>query len=253
MAATGAAPLLLACDLDGTLLECDGTAVPGAGEALAELTAAGALFVVCTGRPLQSAWRAVALLGVEPVAFACYHGALVVDGAGRLIRHLPVPRQAARAVAAGTLRRGLGVTVYEWDDPRELVPGGRPEDEPGDDVSRLVLHGDPAAVARLLADLQREWGDSLRVKPIRPGFVGVFARGAHKGDALRLLAGRLCVPPERVAACGDSAQDESLLAAAAIRIAVGERPHVLDGLSGVVVTGREALAATLRARILPLL
>jgi HAD superfamily hydrolase (TIGR01484 family) len=244
---------LVACDLDGTVLEDDGAPVQAIGEALAELIASGAALVVCTGRPLQSARRATEALGVDPAGFACYHGALVVAGSGAPIRHLPLPRDAARAVAGEAARRGLGVTVYEDDEPRELAAGAGSVDEPGDEISRLVLHGEAATAARLFAGLRREWDGRLRIEQIRPGFIGVFHRGADKGDGLRLLAGHLGVPPIRVAACGDSSQDESLLAAAAVRIAVGGRPHVLERLPGVVVTSRARLAATLLAQVRPLL
>lgn len=253
MAPPGGARALVACDLDGTVLEDDGSPVPGVAEALAELVASGAAFVVCTGRPLQSARRTAEALGVAPAGFACYHGALVVAGSGAPIRHLPLPRDAARAVAGEAVRQGLGVTVYDDDEPRELVAGAGLVDEPGAEVSRLVLHGEAATAALLFAGLRREWDGRLRIEQIRPGFIGVFHRGADKGDALRLLAGHLGVPPDRVAACGDSLQDESLLAAAAVRIAVGGRPHVLERLPGVVVTSRARLAETLRARVRPLL
>jgi HAD superfamily hydrolase (TIGR01484 family) len=244
---------LVACDLDGTVLEDDGAPVQAIGEALAELIASGAALVVCTGRPLQSARRATEALGVDPAGFACYHGALVVAGSGAPIRHLPLPRDAARAVAGEAARQGLGVTVYEHDEPRELAAGAGSVDEPGDEISRLVLHGEAATAARLFAGLRRDWDGRLRIEQIRPGFIGVFHRGADKGDGLRLLAGHLGVPPIRVAACGDSSQDESLLAAAAVRIAVGGRPHVLERLPGVVVTSRARLAATLLAQVRPLL
>jgi hypothetical protein len=253
MAHPAAARALVACDLDGTVLEDDGSPVPGIHEALSELVSSGAAFVVCTGRPLHSARGASGSLGVDAAGFACYHGALVVSGTGERLRHLPVPRDAARAVAARALREGLGVTVYDDDEPRELVAGGDPEDEPGSIVSRLVLHGGAATATRLIAGLRHEWGGRLRIEQIRPGFVGVFHRGAQKGDALRLLVDHLGMPPGKVAACGDSAQDESLLAAAAVRIAVGERPHVLGRVPGVVVTSRARLAETLLARVRPLL
>lgn len=253
MAPPGGARALVACDLDGTVLEDDGSPAPGVAEALAELVDAGAAFVVCTGRPLQSARRATEALGVAAAGFACYHGALVVAGSGEAIRHLPLPRDAARAVAGEAVRQGLGVTVYDVDEPRELGAGAGPVHEPGHDVSRLVLHGEVATAARLFAGLRRQWDGDLRIEQIRPGFVGVFHRAADKGDALRLLAGHLGVPPGRVAACGDSSQDESLLAAAAVRIAVGGRPHVLERLPGVVVTSRARLAETVLAQVRPLL
>jgi hydroxymethylpyrimidine pyrophosphatase-like HAD family hydrolase len=245
-------PVLLACDLDGTLLDHDAAPVPGAREALAELIAAGALFVVCTGRPLRAARRATDALGVRPVVFACYHGALVADAAGRILRHLPLPRPEAAAITTEALAGGVSVTVWDVDEPRELEPGGAGE-EPGDAVSRLVLHGEPATIARLLAELRLEWAGRLRVEPIRPGFIGVFCPLVDKGDALRFVAARLGVPLERTVACGDGPADETLLAAAAVRVAVGEPPHVLGHLPHVVVTTWSRLPDTLRALVLPLL
>ena len=93
----------------------------------------------------------------------------------------------------------------------------------------------------------------MRIQPIRPGYLGVFAPEVDKGDALGLVAGRLGVPMERTVACGDGAADETLLAAAAVRIAVGDTPHVLAHLPGVVVTSWARLPDTLRAQVLPLL
>ena len=246
-------PLLLACDLDGTLLDHEAVPVPGVGEALAELIAAGVLLAVITGRPLQSARRATAALGVEPLIYACYHGALVVEAGGSLIRHQPLPPGPARAVASEVLAQGVAVTVWDIDEPRELEPGQEGGVEPGARVSRLVLHGDPAVTARLLPLLRAEWSGRLRVESIRPGFLGVFAPEVDKGNALRLAAERLGVPLDRTVACGDGAADETLLAAAAVRIAVGGRPHVLGHLPDVVVTDWARLPETLRARVLPLL
>jgi HAD superfamily hydrolase (TIGR01484 family) len=250
--ATARGPVLLACDLDGTLLDHEAAPVPGVPEALAELIAAGALFVVCTGRPLRAARRATDALGVQPVVFACYHGALVADAAGRTLRHLPLLRPEARAVTAEALTAGVSVTVWDVDEPRELDPAVAGE-APGDAVSRLVLHGESAVVARLFAELRLEWDGRLRVEPIRPGFIGVFSPLVDKGDALRFVAGWLGVPLERTVACGDGPADEALLAAAAVRIAVGEAPHVLGRLPDVAVTTWARLPDTLRALVLPLL
>ncbi len=246
-------PLLLACDLDGTLLDYESRPVPGAGEALAELVRAGALFVVVTGRPLQSARRATAALGIDPLLFACYHGALVVEAAGTVLGHLPVPPGPGHDVMVRTLAAGVSVTVWDVDEPRELEPGADLSAEPGATASRLVVHGDPDTVARLLAEYREDWAGRLRVSPIRPGFLGVFAPEVDKGAALRFLAARLHVPMARTVACGDGVADETLLAAATVRIAVGEEPHELGHVEDVVVSGWARLPAVLRTLVLPLL
>jgi hydroxymethylpyrimidine pyrophosphatase-like HAD family hydrolase len=249
-------PVLIACDLDGTLLDHQGAPVPGAGEVLAELVGAGALFAVVTGRPLRAARRAATALGVAPVVYACYHGALVADASGRILRHQPLARREAREIAAEALAEGVAITVWDVDEPRELGPRagrGRPTgDPPGDQVSRLVLHGEPVTIAPLLDRLQREWAGRLQVRPIRPGFIGVFAPQVDKGEALHFTAARLGVRLERTVACGDGSADEALLAAAAVRIAVGESPHVLGHLADVTVTDWARLPDVLRARVLPL-
>ena len=62
---------LLACDLDGTLIGKDGSPAAGIVEALADLDARGARLVVCTGRPLHSAVKTIAVLQTGPVAYVC--------------------------------------------------------------------------------------------------------------------------------------------------------------------------------------
>jgi len=248
-----AGPVLLACDLDGTLLDHGSRPVPGAGEVLEELIRAGAVFVVVTGRPVQSARRATEALGVEPEIFACYHGALIAEADGTVLRHRPVPPRLGRAVIDRAHAAGVAVTVWDVDEPRELEPGADVAHEPGSAASRLVLHGDPDTVAGLLTELREQWAGRLRVSPIRPGFIGVFAPDVDKGDALRFVAAHLGVPLARTVACGDGSADETLLAAAAMRVAVGEEPHELGRLEDVVVTGWERLPSTLRALVFPLL
>jgi hydroxymethylpyrimidine pyrophosphatase-like HAD family hydrolase len=177
----------------------------------------------------------------------------VAGSDGRILRRLPVPAGPGRAVVQRSLAQGVGVTVWDVDDPRELQGEDDVGDEPGTTASRLVLHGDSAVVTRLLGELREAWAGRLRVLPIRPGFIGVFAPQVDKGDALRFVAGRLGVTAGRTVACGDGAADETLLAAAALRVAVGEEPHVLGGIPDVIVADWAHLPGVLRARVLPLL
>ena len=99
---------LLACDLDGTLLTAAGTPALGVVGALFDLDRSGARFVVCTGRPLHGAMKAVAVLYADPVACVCYHGALVLDtSTGEWLRHLTIPVD----VATGIVREAAGLSL----------------------------------------------------------------------------------------------------------------------------------------------
>lgn len=219
---------LLACDLDGTLLAADGLPVPGIIEALADLDARGARLVVCTGRPLHGAQRAVAALHADPVAYVCYHGALVVDATtGEWLRHLTIPSDVASGIVSEAHLMGLSVTLYNGDRRRELGPvasGAALEIRALAGVTRLVLSGDPAAVAAAVPGLAASWGRSTRVEGTGDGTVAILPASADKGEGLRLIAVHLGVPVRRIVACGDSAADESLLRTAGVSIAVGEPP-----------------------------
>jgi len=243
---------LLACDLDGTLIAADGSPAPGIVEALADLDARGARLVVCTGRPLHSAMTAAATLRADPLAYVCYHGALVVDAAtGEWLGHLAIPSDAAAGIVRGAFGLGLTVTLYDGDERRELAPVacGAALDLPAlPGITRIVLSGDPALVTESFPGLAGTSGPGLRMEHGGDGIVDVLHAGADKGDALGLVAAHFGVPVERIVACGDAAADESLLLAAAVRIAVGDAPPSLRAAAQLVVT-QDRLAETLRRAV----
>ena len=240
---------LLACDLDGTLLAADGSSAPGIVEALGDLGARGARLVVCTGRPFYGAEKAVAVLHADPVAYVCYLGALVVDAAtGEWLRHLTIPDDVATGIVGEAHLLGLSVTLYDGDERRELAPAasGAALDLPASPgITRLVLCGDPAGVAAALPRLAASWGRSTRLERAGGGTVAILPAAADKGEGLRLVAAHFGVPGERIVACGDAAADESLLLAAALRIAVGDAPASLRAAAQLVVS-QDSLAETLR-------
>ncbi len=152
-------PALVACDLDGTLLDGDGAPLAGVSEALAGLTSAGVEVVICTGRSAGSTRTAAARLGLEHGVAIAYHGAVFVDLAGgRWVRRFDLPRQAVGPLVAALHEAGATLTAYV-DDERWVQgePGGA-----GDSGSAGV----PAAADRGSAD------DSGRA-PAGPGAAGV--------------------------------------------------------------------------------
>jgi hydroxymethylpyrimidine pyrophosphatase-like HAD family hydrolase len=109
-----------------------------------------------------------------------------------------------------------------------------------------VLCGDPAGVAAALPRLAASWGRSTRLERAGGGTVAILPAAADKGEGLRLVAAHFGVPGERIVACGDAAADESLLLAAALRIAVGDAPASLRAAAQLVVS-QDSLAETLRS------
>jgi len=245
---------LLACDLDGTLIAEDGSPAPGIVEALADLDARGVRLVVCTGRPLHGALKAAATLRAHPLAYVCYHGALVVDATtGEWLRHLTIRVDVASGIVRWALGLGLAVTLYDGDERHELASGhsgaalGLPTIF---GVTRLVVSGDPAGVAAAHRGLAATWGPGLRLDHAGAGIVDILHAGADKGDSLRLAASHFAIPLAQIVACGDSAADASLLRAAGISIAVGDPPDAALSDADEHVA-QEDLARLLLARLEP--
>jgi 5-amino-6-(5-phospho-D-ribitylamino)uracil phosphatase len=148
----------------------------------------------------------------------------------------PVPDvlPASDTRAAPPARRASGTPA-----PADTPPGGSPG------VTRLVVSGDPLSVTPAMALLAGARRAGLRVEHVRPGVVVVLPPGADKGDGLRLVADRFGVTSGRVVACGDDANDITLLLAAGHAIAVGDAQPLLRAVADVTVA-QAGLAAALR-------
>jgi hydroxymethylpyrimidine pyrophosphatase-like HAD family hydrolase len=243
------ADALLACDLDGTLIAPDGSPAAGMVKALADLDARGVRLVVCTGRPLHGARKAVAVLGAAPYAYVCYHGALVVDAlTGEWLKHLTIAPLTVAGVVDAARELGLSVTLYDGDERRELdagLPIAAFDPSACAGITRVVLAGGEIGMAATLPGLATTWGRGIRAERAGGGTVAILPAAADKGEGLRLVAAHLGVPGDRIVACGDSAADESLLLAAAVGIAVGDAPSALRAAAQLVVS-QDCLAETLR-------
>lgn len=235
--------MLLAFDLDNTVVTQDHRLPDEIGRAIGAARDAGHLVTVLTGRPHASALPFVERLGVAPGPFAVNHGALVFGPDGGVLKR----------------RRLLGDHVRRILSP-PLLPDGMPfacivddalhVDDPDDPrwgwahtANRTVLrydarvaleadkivfgsNGDSAAIeARLRAEFALTtylWND---------GYLEITADDADKGAALALIASTLGVPREETIAFGDGANDVTMLAWAGRGVSVG--PHATPEVRAV--------------------
>ncbi len=264
-------PALVACDLDGTLLDDSGAAAPGVVEAISELRAAGVLVVICTGRTVAATRAAAARLGLSSGPAISYHGAVVVDLAdGRWLQRLDLPREAVEPVVRAL--HGAGATLTAYVDDERWVQGGpacvggagaasaAPAEArvhadlaaalEGRPVTRIVVEAGAASgpgagardsLADVLAGLPSRLPD-VAVSPAPGGRFEVHHAGADKRTALAALCARLGVPASGVVACGDGAVDAGMIGWAGLGIAVAEGHRAALTVADVVVA-RSELAA----------
>ncbi len=244
-------PLLLASDLDGTIIRSDGTISPRTVAAFARAEDAGARIVLVTGRPPRVMAPIAATFGNRGMAI-CSNGALTYDmrsgtvTAGRLIAPSTLAR-AARALRAAI--PGIGIAVE--------YPDGRAADDvfeaitfsvdtaiprPGD----AVLFGRPGA--KLLGRHLGYSPDELLALavPVLDGLVSVShsnakglieaaAVGVSKATAVASLAALYGIGPASVVAFGDMPNDLPLLSWAGTSCAVANaHPDVLAAATHVI-------------------
>ena len=254
-------PLLVATDLDGTLLDPEGRLSERARQVLDALDARGIPVGFTTGRPLRwmtSLWAAVGGHGLA----VCSNGAIVYDVEADRVRDIhPLPRDNALRVARVLRERIPGVTfAIEHSEgwASEVDFPGHPDDRTGkhrgrfeeiyrDDVAKLLaVHRERepeefwAEVERLVGDVvTTTWSSSYAL-------VEMSGLGVTKATSLARLATELGVAPEEVVAFGDMPNDLPMLGWAGTSYAVANAhasvletaDHVVPGNAedGVAVT-----------------
>lgn len=219
--------MLIATDLDGTLVPNDSTVISGyTADVLARVDRAGVPVVFVTARPLRwmdGFWPYVARHGLAIVS----NGAIVYDARARAVRALSgiapadglaLTEVIARAVPGATFAIECLDGIRQDPNFRERyrVPDGSPRgpladiwDAPA--VKVLVRHermADEEFRDRVVAVV----GDAATATWSVPGLVEISASGVTKATALTTLCRELGVPAAEVIAFGDMPNDLLMLA-----------------------------------------
>lgn len=251
-------PLLLAFDLDGTLVPRDQAIPERILEAIRQVELAGHFVTVITGRTQSSAQPFLDALRVRH-AFGTTQGARVSTPTGQVLfeAHLTPDETRALIDVAKSLTyeffvaTGAGERFYVID-PNRMTLSGRPywgwaleeghevlpfssyADEP---VGKVVFHSEdaPAVHASLRASHPH-----LNFYPWETKFLEVTHALGHKGAALELIARGLGVPQSRTVAFGDGNNDLTMLEWAGRGVAVGFGSEADEsGLAHVTVASPE--------------
>ncbi len=231
-------PLLVATDLDGTLVRSDRTISDYTAGVLKELDAAGVPVVFVTGRPLRWAEPVFPYVGSHGLAI-CSNGALVWDvtgGGARLERVLAgdVALQVAeriREAVPGTVFGADNIDGFaierDWVDEFKRIPQpprrglrdllsapiykliGRHHEVGPDEFARAATEavGDLVTVTHSTSNIS---------------MVEISALGVTKATTLAKVAAGLGIGPEQVIAFGDMPNDVAMLSWAGASYAMAD-------------------------------
>jgi Cof subfamily protein (haloacid dehalogenase superfamily) len=247
------APLLIAVDLDGTLVEPRRPVRPAPLASVRRALCAGIKITLVTGRMIVAAKPFADVLGLEgPIV--CYQGAVIADAkSGAIIRETALPYSVAVRAYAVAKEHGYHVQFYRDDKfyveadnayaelyartsgTEPIVVPSLPAAFAGHDSTKVNIVTDPARTPAALALMKAALGNDAYVTRSNPEFVEMLNPQVDKGKALREVAQHYGISMDRVAAIGDSYNDLPLLRAAAFGIAMGSAPDELKAEARAIV------------------
>ena len=244
--------MLLAFDLDNTVVTRGDEIPPRILRAVHAARAAGHHIAVLTGRPNASALPFVKQLGVSG-PYAVNHGAEVIGADGETLSRSVIPaKEALTLIQTYGIGRGLEY-AFMVDDDIYVNDPQNPRWGWAHTLNRNVLSFDPDAVGdadkvvfgadgegpRMLKELNRDY-PKLMTYYWPDGFFEITGEGADKGTALARICQELGVAQRDTVAFGDGVNDVTMMRWAGRSVAVGEsHPDVLAASSEQVAEPEE--------------
>ena len=229
--------LLLAADIDGTLLNSKSKLSFRTEQSIKKLTESGVKFVLSTGRPLQGIKKFTERLGLIDAPAILYNGAMVAMG-GEVAYSLEIDRGAAARVIEEGKKRNAHIICWSKNELFANFSGEKlefykkvssvtptitddlmPLAERG--VTKFVWYDDEAATKTNHEELSIAFADKLSVYPSRVDFLEFVNKDCSKATALESLIKRLDIPREKTVAVGDGFNDLPMLKFAATGVAMG--------------------------------
>ncbi|OBG28459.1 HAD family hydrolase [Mycobacterium alsense] len=244
-------PALIACDVDGTLLDESETISPRTRDAVRAAVAAGTQFVVATGRPPRWIRPVVDALGFAP-ATVCANGAVLYDPATDRVlsaRTLAVDTLAELAELASRAIPGAGLAVerigeraHDTATPQFISSPGYEhawlnpdntevsiEDLLSAPAIKLLIRKAGARSADMAAELAKHVGIQGDITySTDNGLVEIVLLGISKASGVEEIAKPRGITADEVIAFGDMPNDLPMLRWAGHGVAMGNaHPEVL--------------------------
>ncbi|HEY8392665.1 MAG TPA: Cof-type HAD-IIB family hydrolase [Capillibacterium sp.] len=228
---------LIAADVDGTLLDSKRNLTPETIKAIREAVAAGVIFTICTGRPIQGVEPIIEKIGLD-LPFITYNGAMIVTGKSRKILYAQNMR-GEDVIPVYRLGKSLRTTVILWVNNQFYVsPLGQDANNYGEitrtqplpvenldeliarGVTKILFYDDPEKINRWLETIGPAVPPTVNYCTSQPFLLEFFDHEVSKGNALARLGAYYGLTREEIIAIGDGQNDLSMIKYAGLGVAM---------------------------------
>lgn len=235
--------LLIALDVDGTLLHEDGSASTAVKDAVVSAAAAGHEITLATGRSWETAGELLSMFGLDPEYVVCSNGAVIMQRSGDGYRRAIVETFDARPVlemvreflpeggymveeADGTRYYTVGMDASGWAlGPAEPVPFDELGREP---VSRVVVVSPSHDAEEFLGIVEQMGLHRVTYSVGWAAWLDISPEGVSKGSALARVLEMLGLSGEALLVVGDGRNDIEMFQLATTTggraVAMGQAP-----------------------------
>jgi Cof subfamily protein (haloacid dehalogenase superfamily) len=244
---------LIATDLDGTLLNAHHQVDPYTVTVLRKLEQMGIAIVIATGRHYSDVAGIRDVLGVRAHLITS-NGARVHDPDDREVFAENVRPEFVRRLVTPEVADDVIVNLFgdrDWLIDREAPELLRYHQDSGftyqvtdfsthsgEDVAKVLYIGEVESLARVEANLEREFGDELYVTYSLADCLEVMSPTVSKGRALQVVLDRLGIERAQSVAFGDNMNDIDMLETAGLPFMMGNaNPLLMERLPHVPRTG----------------
>lgn len=257
--------MLLACDMDGTLLDSHRQIAPADQEALRYFVEQGGRFTLATGRAPKAIEPYKAILPFN-APYSLLNGSLLLNERHDILHCAGMPEETKTLIdqtLSNFSQNDLGCEIFVGgqvlvrrmsrvteqhiavlDLPYTLVS----QQELGDtrDWCKINFTGDPVLITQVQRFLQ-PYRERFCMASSMPSFWEITTIGVNKGTTLLKIADRCGIRHDRVFAVGDSFNDEAMLQSAQIGFAPANADQGILERADVVVCSNDehAVAAVI--------
>lgn len=256
-------PRLVASDVDGTLLDQHERVSERTRRAVLAMVAGGTPFVLSTGRPPRWISPVVDELGFAPMC-VCANGAVIYDsGTDRILDAQTLSSETLHRLAeiaydalpgCGLAAERVGASAHDAATPQFVSSPGYEHawlNPDNTEVSKSEVLDVPAV--KLLIRLSSASSGDM-VAALEPliggradltfstdnGLIELSAPGVSKASGLAIVAERLSVVPDDIAAFGDMPNDVPMLKMVGLGVAMGNaHPEAIAAANEVTTTNAD--------------